>query len=261
MIESPAGRCRFERNRVVCLLALLAVSLSWGCSVALPPPEATPTERYDWSRDRYETGKYADAIRGFRDLLFREPLHATSDSARFLLAQAYLNTDQHLLAANEFRMLATSRPNSPVADDAQLGMCRAYWELAPSIPRDQEYTQRTIEACTRLVEFFPRSELQSEARAMIDAARQKLAAKQARVGSWYFERKLYESSIIYFESLVQEYPETDVVPHVLSLLHDAYSEVGFRAEADAVRQHLMTRFPESPEAKAFGNTSTDAAGE
>ena len=123
------------------LTALLVVSSSVGCSVALPPSEATPTERFDWSRDRYVEAKYADAIRGFRDLLFREPLHATSDSARFMLAEAYLLTGQNLLGANEFRMLAMNRPNSPIADDAQLGMCRAYWGLAPSIERDQEYTR------------------------------------------------------------------------------------------------------------------------
>jgi len=261
VIELPAGRFRPERTGVARLLPVLVALASGGCSVALPPPDATPTLRYEWSRERYEAEKYSDAIRGFRDLLFREPLHATADSARFLLAQAYLNTGQHLLAANEFRMLATSRPNSVVADDAQFGMCRAYWQLAPSIARDQEYTQRTIESCTRLVEFFPRSDLQPEARSMIEAARQKLAAKQARVGSWYFERKLYESSIIYFESLIQEYPETDVVPEALYRLHEAYMRVGFRAEADAVRQQLLTRFPDSPEARNLGDGKADAAGE
>ncbi|TFG66496.1 MAG: outer membrane protein assembly factor BamD, partial [Gemmatimonadales bacterium] len=163
------------------LAVLLATALPLGCAVALPPADATPTERFLWSTDRYAKEQYADAIRGFRDLLFREPLHATADSARYLMAEAYLRTDQQLLAANEFRMLATSRPNSAVADDAQLGMCRAYWELSPSVERDQEYTQRAIEACTRLIEFFPRSELGSEARLMIVEARQKLAAKQARV--------------------------------------------------------------------------------
>lgn len=260
MTESPARKPRFA-TAGSCLALVLASFLLLGCSVALPPTDATPTQRYHWAVDRYENGKYADAIRGFRDLLFREPLHVTADSARYLLAESYLRTNQHLLAANEFRMLATSRPNSPVADDAQLGMCRAYWELSPSVARDQEYTRRTIEACTRLIEFFPRSDLGAAARAMIGEARQKLAEKQARVGSWYYGLKLYESSIIYFESLVQEYPETDVVPRVLYLLHDSYSQVGFRAEANATREQLLTRYPDSPEARMFGDGSTDASGE
>lgn len=259
MTQSPSRKSLFAS--ISYLAVLLAVALPLGCSIALPPPDATPTERYRWSTDRFDDGKYVDAIRGFRDLLFREPLHAMADSARFLLAESYLRTNQHLLAANEFRMLATSRPNSLVADDAQFGMCRAYWELSPSVARDQEYTQRTIDACTRLVEFFPRSELGTEARSMIGEARQKLAAKQARVGAWYYGLKLYESSIIYFESLVQEFPEADVIPNVLYMLHDSYSQVGFRAEADAVRDQLLARYPDSPEAQTFDSEPTDASGE
>lgn len=237
---------------------LLGLAAAVACSVPLPPPEASPTQRFEWSRDRFERGNYNDAIRGFRDLLFREPLHPTTDSARYLLAEAYLRTDQHLLAANEFRMLATSRPNSPVADDAQLGMCRSYWELSPSIPRDQDYTRRAIDACTRLIEYFPRSPLDTDARQVIDEARVKLARKRAQVGTWYYERKYYESAIIYFESTVQEYPDAPVVPEVLARLHDSYSQVGFLAEAGAVRETLLERFPDSPEARALADAGGDA---
>ena len=239
------------RRRLACGLAALTVVAAGGCTVALPPPEATPSERYEWSRQRYDEEKYHDAIRGFRDLLFREPLHATSDSARYLLADSYFRTGDHLLAANEFRMLATSRPNSEVADEAQFGMCRAYWEMSPSIPRDQDFTRRAIDACTRLMEFFPRSPLIPEAELLISEANEKLAAKQARVGTWYFDRKLYESSIIYFEAIVQEFPQAEVIPEVLLRLHDSYSEVGFRAEAETVRGILLERFPDSPEARRF----------
>jgi outer membrane protein assembly factor BamD (BamD/ComL family) len=96
---------------------------------------------------------------------------------------------------------------------------------------------------------------------MIGEAREKLAAKQARVGSWYYGLKLYESSIIYFESLVQEFPETAVIPSVLFLLHDSYSQVGFRAEAEAARDQLLARYPDSEEARAFASEPTDDSGE
>lgn len=238
-----------RRNATAALLATVCMAAA-GCSVALPPPDATPTERFEWSRERFESGQYNDAIRGFRDLLFREPLHATTDSARYLLAESYLRTDQHLLAANEFRMLATSRPNSPVADDAQLGMCRSYWELSPSVQRDQEFTRRAIEACTRLIEYFPRSELDNDARSLIDEARVKLARKRVDVvGRWYYERKYYESAIIYFESAIRDFPDAPVLPRALAMLHDSYSQVGFLAEAEATRETLLDRFPDSPEAR------------
>ncbi len=223
----------------------------------MPPEGATPRGRFDWSVERFERGKYHDAIRGFRDHLLREPLHPTADSARFLLAESYLETDQELLAGNEFRQLATSRPNSPLADDAQLGICRAYWAISPDLPRDQEFTALAIEECTRLMEFFPRSPLVGEARQIVADARQKMAAKDLLVGRWYFDRGFYESTMIYLENLLQTYPEAEVVPEALLVLYDCYYRVGFRMEADAVRRRLLEVFPDSPEAAEIGERGED----
>lgn len=226
----------------------LAIVLLAGCTPAMPPEDATPRGRFDWAVDRYERGKYHDAIRGFRDHLLREPLHPTADSSRLLLAESYLETDQELLAANEFRQLATSRPNSPMADDAQLGVCRAFWSVSPDLPRDQEFTQKAIEECTRLLEFFPRSPLVGEARELVAQARQKMAAKELRVGKYYFDRGFFESAIIYFENILQTYPEADVIPETLFVLHASYFRVGFRAEADLVQERLLELYPDSPQA-------------
>lgn len=231
-------------------LVLVAVALA-ACAPAMPPADATPRGRFDWSVERFERGKYHDAIRGFRDHLLREPLHPTADSTRLLLAESYLQTDQELLAANEFRQLATSRPNSPLADDAQLGVCRAFWTVSPGLPRDQEFTQKTIEECTQLLEFFPRSPLVGEARQMVADARQKMAAKELRIGRFYFDRGIYESAMIYLENILQTYPEAEIVPQALLVLYDCYYIVGFRMEAEAVSQRLLELFPDTPEAAAM----------
>lgn len=231
------------RRTIVALVVLVS-----GCAPAMPPPDSTPRQRYDWSNERFNDGKYTQAIRGFRDHLFRDPLDPTADSTRLLLAESYLESDQELLAANEFRQLATTRPNSALADDAQFGVCRAYWKLSPDIARDQEFTRNTIEECTRLVEFYPRSPLATDARSVIAQATEKLAAKELRVGRWYYSRNLYQSSIIYLESVLESYPGSSVEPEVLALLYDAYTFVGFSREADQVRERLLQAYPESPEA-------------
>lgn len=237
--------------------AWLALAVVWGCAPAMPPENATPRGRFDWSLERFEAGKYHDAIRGFRDHLLREPLHPTADSSRYLLAASYLETDQELLAANEFRQLATSRPNSPLADDAQFGVCRAHWAVSPDLPRDQEFTEKTIEECTRLLEFFPRSPLVGQARDLVAQARQKMAAKELRVGKYYYDRGFLESAIIYFENILQTYPEAEVVPETLLVLYDSYEKVGFRAEAGFVRDRLLELYPDSPQAQEIQQLQED----
>lgn len=231
------------------LIPVALLSLVMACAPSMPPPESSPRQRYDWSAERFEQGKYSQAIRGFRDHLFRDPLDPTADSARLMLAESYLESDQELLAANEFRQLVTTRPNSSLADDAQFGICRSYWAMSPSIPRDQEFTRKAIEECARLVEFYPRSPVVAEARAVGEEARQKLSEKEYAIGKWYFKRRMYESSIIYLESVLVNYPGSQVEPQALGLLHDAYWYVGFRREAEQVEIRLLELYPDSPEAR------------
>jgi len=231
------------------LIPVALLTLVVACGPSMPPPDSTPRQRYDWSAERFEKGKYSQAIRGFRDHLFRDPLDPTADSARLLLAESYLESDQELLAANEFRQLASTRPNSPLADDAQFGICRSYWAMSPSIPRDQDFTRKTIEECARLVEFYPRSPVVGEATTVADEARQKLAKKEMDIGQWYFKRRMYESSIIYLESVLVNYPGSSVEPQVLGLLHEAYWYVGFRREAEQIETRLLELYPDSPEAR------------
>lgn len=248
MTEDPDARGGRDPKAPLRRIALLATLLAVGCAPAMPPEDATPRGRFGWAVGRFEKGQYHTAIRGLRDFLFREPLHPAGDSARFLLGEAYLETGQKLLAANEFAQLAASRPNSPLADDAQLGACRAYWALSPDLPRDQEFTEKAIRECTRLLEFFPRSPLTREAGQLLTTARNKMAAKELRTATWYYRRGLLESATIYLETIQQDYPSAPVMPTVLYTLWDAYQRVGFQAEADAVHDRILRDFPDSPEA-------------
>jgi outer membrane protein assembly factor BamD len=160
-------------------------------------------------------------------------------------------------SVDRFERENTSRPNSPLADDAQFGVCRSFWAVSPDLPRDQEFTEKTIEECTRLLEFFPRSSLVGDARDLVAQARQKMAAKELRVGKYYYDRTFYESAIIYFENILQTYPEADVVPETLLVLHYSYTRVGFQMEADLVQQRLLELYPDSEQAQEL----TEAAGD
>ena len=70
---------------------------------------------------------------------------------------------------------------------------------------------------------------------------------------------MLEAAIIYLENIVQTYPEADVMPRVLYLLHSAYSVIGFQAEADATRQRLVTAYPDSDETMQIGASADSGA--
>jgi len=68
------------------------------------------------------------------------------------------------------------------------------------------------------------------------------------IGKWYFSRRMYESSIIYLESVLVNYPGSAVESEVLGLLANSYRYVGFRREAEQIEARLLELYPDSKEA-------------
>lgn len=240
-------------------LAGAAVVLG-ACSGGGPPETAPAPERFEWAVERYRAGDYGGAVEGFRSFMVRNPLHENADSAQYLLASSFLERGDAVQAANEFSQLASTRPGSSLADDAQFGACRAYWEASPAVARTQENTRAAIEACRRLTEFFPESPLIPDAEGLIQEAREKLAAKQYRIARYYFDEGFYESANIYLEAVLSEYPEAPVVPEVLATLYRSYTELGFESEAQSVRKRLLSEYSDSPEAQRLEGMSDNGGG-
>lgn len=243
-------------RRAAALLAAVLVA----CSPAEPPEGLSPTDLFEWARERHEAGEYAAAANGFQRYVLREPLSPRADSAQYMVGEAYLQDGRERLAVGEFERFVTSRPGSPLADDAQFGLCRAYWSLSPALPLEQTDTESAVEECTRLLQFFSDSPLREEAERIRGRARAKLAGKDYRIGLYYFDDGLYESANIFFESALERDPDAPVAPDVLAKLYESYRRVGFEAEATAVRRRLLEEYPDSEAARRLAEDGTGAPG-
>jgi len=218
------------------------------CGPQKPPADIVGEDLFTWAQNRFDAEEYAAARNGFQAFLLSQPLSALTDSAQFMMAESQLRFGDALPAAEEFARLATGRPNSPWADDAQLGVCRAYMAASPKISLSQEYAKRAIVECQRLTQFFPGSDLREAAQALLAKARGKLAAKSLEIGKYYFSRRFYGSANVYFEKAVSQQPGPDILPELLELMYRSYGKIGFDTEAQAVRDRLLKEFPDTPEA-------------
>lgn len=242
-------RRRSGRPRYSAILTLALVLVPLACSPPSPPDDMSGDDLFAWAQNHFDQEAYAAATNGFQRFLLRDPLSPMTDSAQFMLAESQLRNGREVEAGDEFSRLSIGRPNSPLADDAQLGVCRAYLAASPRVSLSQEYTQRAITECQRLLQFFPTSDLRDEAEALLARARGKLAEKSYSVGKYYFDRKFYEAANVYFEKAVSEQPTQELLPRLLEAMYESYSEIGFATEARSVRDRLYSEFPDSPEAE------------
>ena len=165
--------------------------------------------------------------------------------AQYYTADARFRNEEYVTAATEFTRLAGDLGRTDLADDARFMACRAYEELSPEPQLDQEYTRGAIQHCQALVDYFPDSEFADRAREIVERMWNRLAAKVYEGGEWYFDREAYDSAIIYFEDVVEQFPDTPYAPRALARLVEIYGILEYAEEREAARERLLREYPES----------------
>jgi outer membrane protein assembly factor BamD len=171
-----------------------------------------------------------------------------SDWARkALIMSAYANYEagnyeESVGAARRYIQL---HPGSPDAAYAQYLIGMSYFDQIADVSRDQERTQKAIEALDEVVRKYPDSEYAVSAKEKIAMARDQLAGKEMMVGRYYMERHDYTGAINRFKLVVTRYQTTRHVEEALLRLTEAYLSLGIISEAQTSAAVLGHNFPES----------------
>lgn len=110
---------------------------------------ASPTDIYLKAFTDYASGRFDEAIIGFRRFIERFPHNDFSGNAQFWLGECYYSQRQLNRALTEFSLVAEQYPDSNKAPDALLKMAGIYQEL------NQPDRQR--QTTTRLLDGYPQS--------------------------------------------------------------------------------------------------------
>jgi outer membrane assembly lipoprotein YfiO len=187
------------------LAAVFCLSMS-ACVGGMPRVPNAPDDILT-SADRYfERHKYVQSAELYKAFLQRYPGHDRSDYAQFRLAESYYGQREWLLAAVEYRILVTNYGYSDYVDDGYYreGLC--YFELCPKPQLDQTKCQEGLEKLRRFVQVFSNSPLVPEALEYIDQLQAHLARKEIETALYYYKKKLYISSLIYLNKIIDNYP-------------------------------------------------------
>lgn len=195
------------------------------------------------------------AIEAFDRLTLTYPSYARAQEARLDLAESYLQKGEAVTAAGEFDRLATDYPLGAFADDARYGVCRSYEKLSPAVQLDQQYTQSAIDHCKSLIAYYPNSPFVPKANEIVKTLTEKLAEKGVLAGEFYLKRHAFDSSLIYFEDVLRQYPSTNAAAQALLGEVRAYEGLGYKEDAQTARDRLMREYPSSQAAKTVAATA------
>jgi outer membrane protein assembly factor BamD len=168
--------------------------------------------------------------------------------AGLLLARAHFEDGDLLTARSEYRRFLDRFASHVGAPEAAFGECRSLAELAPVPQRDQGYTEEAITVCSNVVVDYANTPQADQADALRTELRRTMAEKEYRNGDHYFRRRQYDSAIIYYQFVVDLYPETEFAPRALLGLYRSNRAIGYNDLAENARTQLLGEYPESPEA-------------
>ena len=192
-----------------------------------------------------EAGDFRASASAFEEL---EEIHPYSEYAkRALVLGAFSNfsSGRYPEAVNAGRRYVTLHPGGEDAAYAQFIVAQSYYNQIPDVSRDQEQTERAINAFRDLIRIYPESEYVASAQQQLRVAFDQLAGAEMRVGRYYLDRRNYVAAINRFRVVIEEYQTTRHVEEALHRLVESYLTMGVVPEAQTAAAVLGHNFPES----------------
>jgi outer membrane protein assembly factor BamD len=115
----------------------------------------------------------------------------------------------------------------------------------PEISRDQDRTDKAVQALEEVVRKYPDSEYAVAAKRKIEVARDQLAGKEMDIGRQLQNSHNYVGAINRFKVVVTRYQRTRHVEEALLRLTEVYMALGIVEEAQTSAAVLGHNFPES----------------
>lgn len=206
-------------------------------------------EQYSRAVERFENGDYTDAITDLQAFAFNYPQDPRVIEARWLMARAYLESEDWATAAQELLNFVRDFPREGRAAEAlfQAGIAYQRMSLRPEL--DQRDTERAINVYDRLLREYPASDIAAEARERRGQLRAKLAEKAYLNGEFYFDNEAYEAAETYLFDLISTFPDTPWVAPAYALLARTYCAWGRIDRAAEMTGVLREQFSDTSAAR------------
>jgi outer membrane protein assembly factor BamD len=234
--------------RAGAVLLLFSLSACGGGSNSeenLLVPEKPAEQLYSEAETLAQEGRWLQAAAAYEEVERQHPYSELAKRAQVQAAYAYYEGDSYeeaIGAAERFIDLHPGDESTPYAYYL-IGLC--YYEQISDVGRDQDMTQRAMQAFEEMVRRYPQSDYARDASLKLDLIRDHLAGKEMEIGRYYENKQQYVGAINRFRNVVESYQTTSHVPEALFRLTESYLALGVRKEAQAAAAVLGYNYPGS----------------
>lgn len=170
----------------------------------------TPEELIKMAIEDYENEDYIDAKEKLKTIQLQYPSSTFADDAQYYMGMVNYAQSDYVLAAYSFSRMERLYPGSEFKIRSAYMAAESQYQLSPEHYRDQQYTHKAIKAFQEFQYLYPgQDSLYGLASKRISELRSKLALKEITVAKQYDILDSPKSSIIYYDVVLDEYPDTE----------------------------------------------------
>jgi outer membrane protein assembly factor BamD len=145
--------------------------------------------------------------------------------------------------------VAENFPEDSLADDAMYESARAYQRLWRSPELDSQYGTTAQATFRTLVAVYPDSPKRKDAERELTALDEMFAGKEYLSGYYYYRRKAYDPAIIYFKTVVANFPESLRARDAYLRMIESYRVIRYKEEAAEACKAVKVRFANDSDVK------------
>ncbi|HYF55890.1 MAG TPA: outer membrane protein assembly factor BamD [Salinarimonas sp.] len=208
--------------------------------------EVPAEQLYNDGLARMRRGDSDGAAKKFSEVEKQYPYSDWSRRGVLMQAYAHYEGQRYEDAISSSRRYLQLHPATADAAYAQYLLAMSHFNQIPDVTRDQDRSEKALQALQELVDRYPKSEYVADARQRITIARDQLAGRDMEIGRFYLQRRNYTGAINRFRDVVAKYQTTRHVEEALARLTEAYMAMGITGEAQTAAAVLGHNFPDSP---------------
>ena len=148
------------------------------------------------------------AIEIFQAIVDDGPFSEYGQLAQYKLGLSHAALGNYEEAVSAFEQVITRYPDSPLVDDARFQIAQASLKGTFRPGYDQSPTDLAMRELQAFLQEYPESELSSEATQRLKELQERRAAHEYQVAQFYERRHRPESARVYYETIVQTYPQS-----------------------------------------------------
>ena len=230
-------------------VSLIILATLTACASKEPPFD--PVTAFTEAESSMKTGDYEKARKRYQEIEEKSPDKSYDAVLMLRVADTYFGEEKYSESAVEYQAFLNYHPAHKDAPYAQYQIAMCSYKDLLTIDRDPTPAHTTIKEMKRLIEKYPKSGYEGEAKRYIAIAREWIADYELYVARFYYRKGSYKAAAGRCEKLLIDYPGVRAEKDALYYAALSHQKLG---EKDLARDRFTTLAQKYPAMKSVAQS-------